>query len=112
MENNMFVSEKEKNEKDKNIKNFNEAGKEAIRLKDETVSYIKSNTEDAVNEVQDKARAAGQNVYDFFKRNGAKIKDSSETASSAIRHNPLASAGAIFATGLIIGAILKSGRKA
>ena len=98
-------------EKEKNVKNFDDVSKEAKKLKDETVFYVKSNPNEAINEAKDKAREAGKDVYDFFKRNTAKLKDTSESAAHTIRVNPLTSAAAIFATGLIIGSALKGSRK-
>jgi ElaB/YqjD/DUF883 family membrane-anchored ribosome-binding protein len=100
------------NEKEKNIKSFNDAAKEAKKVKDETVSYVKENAEEALDQAKYTAREAGKNVYNFFKRNSTKLKDAEENAVSTIRTNPLASAAAIFATGLVVGAILKRSRKA
>jgi ElaB/YqjD/DUF883 family membrane-anchored ribosome-binding protein len=99
-------------EKDKSIKSFDEINKEASKLKDDSISYLKSKPADAVNEVKDKAKEAGKNVYDFFKRNTAKLKDSSKVAADTISVNPLTSAAAIFATGLIVGSIFNRSRKA
>jgi ElaB/YqjD/DUF883 family membrane-anchored ribosome-binding protein len=99
-------------EKDKGIKSFDDVSKEAAKLKDETVSYLKNKPEEALNEVKDKARDAGKNVYNFFKRNTEKLKDQSEVAAETIKTNPLTSAAAVFATGLVIGAILNRSRKA
>jgi len=98
-------------EKDKNVKSFDDINKEAKKIKDETASYAKSNSNEAMNETKDVAREAGKNVYDFFNRNYKKLKGAEESASHTIKSNPLASAAAIFATGLVIGSALRRSRK-
>ena len=72
---------------------------------------MKNINDETVLEAKDKAREAGKNVYNFFKRNSAKIKDTSQNAANTIRSNPLKSAAAIFAAGLVIGSLLKKSRK-
>jgi len=101
---------------EKNNKSFDDVNKDAKKLKDDTSSYVKSefaksDASDAVNQAKDKAREAGKNVYDFFKNNTGKLRQAEENASRTISSNPLISAAAIFATGWILGALLKRNRK-
>ncbi len=105
-------------EKEKSIKNFDDVSKDAkrlkddsIKLKDEAVSYAKSNADEAIGDAKAKAREAGKNVYDFLNRNSKKLKDAEETTVRTIKDNPLVSAGTAFAAGLILGSIFKRSRK-
>ncbi len=103
----MYVSEKEA----KNVKNLDDAARQAKKLKDETVDYVRSETKEAMTDAKARARDAGRDVAEFFKENGKKLRDVEEKASDKIRANPMASAAAIFASGLVVGALLKgSGR--
>ncbi len=92
-------------------KSFDDVNRDAKKLKDDTSSYLQSDPSDALDRAKGKAREAGKNVYDFFKSNSGKLKKAEESASRTISSNPLASAAAIFAAGLVLGSALKRSRK-
>ncbi len=103
----MFNAEKE----NKNVKSFDEISKEAKKVKDDSIAYIKSDSSDAIRSSKERAREAGRNISEFFRNNSKRLKTTEESAARTIRSNPIASAAAIFASGLVLGAALKRSKK-
>jgi ElaB/YqjD/DUF883 family membrane-anchored ribosome-binding protein len=99
----MFNPEKD----NKNIKSFDEISKDAKKVKDDSVAYIKSDAEDTIKTSKERAREAGKSISEFFRNNSKKLKIAEESASRTIKSNPLASAAVVFATGLVVGSALR-----
>ena len=103
----MFNPEKD----NKNIKTFDDVNKDAKKLKDDSILYIKSDSDDAIRSTKERAREAGKNVSEFFRNNSKKLKTAEESASRTIKSNPLASAAVVFATGIVVGSALRRTRR-
>jgi ElaB/YqjD/DUF883 family membrane-anchored ribosome-binding protein len=98
-------------EKNSKIKSFDEISRDAKKVKDDSIAYIKADSEESIHNAKDRAREAGKSISEFFRNNSKKLKGAEDSAARTIRSNPMASAAAIFATGLFLGSALKRSKK-